>query len=312
MLFRSTSCALRAARCWNPRSPDPASLSPPARVPPVTQQRLLSTSNHLSATSLQLRKRRKKPAFIDQAPSPLSAEEAVNNILYNTPRVSATPVTRHVLNCLVSNEPGVLSRISGILAGRGFNIDSLVVARTEVPDLSRMTVVLNGQSVVIEQARRQLEDIVPVWAVLDYTHTKIVERELLLVKVSVVPHEHMGQMQEEELEIEVEDEEDLQIHRSAMSPLLGTALQRVALTELARLFKARIVDVSLDAIIIELCAKPDRIDAFVKLVKPYGIIEATRSGMMAMPRSRMDGAPGDIEEAEDEGSSVDATMLPPG
>lgn len=69
---------------------------------------------------------------------------------------------RHVLNCLVQNEPGVLSRVSGILAGRGFNIDSLVVCRTEIRDLSRMCIVLRGQDAVIEQARRQLEDLVSV------------------------------------------------------------------------------------------------------------------------------------------------------
>lgn len=67
---------------------------------------------------------------------------------------------RHVLNCLVQNEPGVLSRVSGILAGRGFNIDSLVVCRTEIRDLSRMCIVISGQDGVVEQARRQLEDLV--------------------------------------------------------------------------------------------------------------------------------------------------------
>lgn len=69
-------------------------------------------------------------------------------------------IFRHILNCLVQNEPGVLSRVSGILAGRGFNIDSLVVCRTEIRDLSRMCIVLSGQDGVIEQARRQLEDLV--------------------------------------------------------------------------------------------------------------------------------------------------------
>lgn len=94
-------------------------------------------------------------------PAPPSAEEAVSNILYNTPpqgRYQANQ--RHILNCLVQNEPGVLSRVSGILAGRGFNIDSLVVAKTEVADLSRMTIVLKGESGTVEQARRQLEDLV--------------------------------------------------------------------------------------------------------------------------------------------------------
>ncbi|KAJ3551527.1 hypothetical protein NM688_g4651 [Phlebia brevispora] len=93
-------------------------------------------------------------------PRSRTAEEAVTNILYNTPPPSLQPFKRHVLNCLVQNEPGVLSRVSGILAGRGFNIDSLVVCRTEIRDLSRMCIVLRGQDGVIEQARRQLEDLV--------------------------------------------------------------------------------------------------------------------------------------------------------
>jgi acetolactate synthase-1/3 small subunit len=117
-------------------------------------------------------------------PRSRTAEEAVTNILYNTPPPSLQPykkyvcsfsdslthlwrmpvnnvnLHRHTLNCLVQNEPGVLSRVSGILAGRGFNIDSLVVCRTEIRDLSRMCIVLSGQDGVVEQARRQLEDLV--------------------------------------------------------------------------------------------------------------------------------------------------------
>jgi acetolactate synthase-1/3 small subunit len=112
-------------------------------------------------------------------PRSRSAEEAVTNILYNTPPPSLQPFKkyilllhvpftllmtgaqrRHILNCLVQNEPGVLSRVSGILAGRGFNIDSLVVCRTEIRDLSRMSIVISGQDGVVEQARRQLEDLV--------------------------------------------------------------------------------------------------------------------------------------------------------
>ena len=95
-----------------------------------------------------------------QTPRAPSAEEAVTNILYNTPAPSTEPYKRHLLNCLVQNEPGVLSRVSGILAGRGFNIDSLVVCQTEIRDLSRMCIVLKGQDGVVEQARRQLEDLV--------------------------------------------------------------------------------------------------------------------------------------------------------
>lgn len=114
-------------------------------------------------------------------PRSRTAEEAVTNILYNTPPPSLQPFKKsvalraflgfflmaffsHVLNCLVQNEPGVLSRVSGILAGRGFNIESLVVCRTEIRDLSRMTIVLKGQDGVVEQARRQLEDLVSLFS----------------------------------------------------------------------------------------------------------------------------------------------------
>jgi len=116
----------------------------------------------------------------------------------------------------VQNEPGVLSRISGILAARGFNIDSLVVCNTEVGDLSRMNIVLRGQDGVVEQARRQLEDLVPVWVVLDYSHSKIVERELLLAKVSILGPEHFHELiahHREDLEDEGErhDEGDAEV-----------------------------------------------------------------------------------------------------
>ena len=115
--------------------------------------------------------------------------------------MSTAPPQKHILNCLVQNEPGVLSRISGILAARGFNIDSLVVCNTEVEDLSRMTIVLQGLDGVVEQARRQLEDLVPVWAVLDYTDAALVQRELLLAKVSILGPEVFEELMEHHREI---------------------------------------------------------------------------------------------------------------
>ena len=115
--------------------------------------------------------------------------------------MSKDPPKRHVLNCLVQNEPGVLSRISGILAARGFNIDSLVVCNTEVDDLSRMTIVLQGLDGVVEQARRQLEDLVPVWAVLDYTSSALVQRELLLAKISILGPEVYEELMEHHREM---------------------------------------------------------------------------------------------------------------
>jgi acetolactate synthase I/III small subunit len=125
----------------------------------------------------------------------------VSSILYETPSISKASPKTHILNCLVQNEPGVLSRISGILAARGFNIDSLVVCNTEVEDLSRMTIVLRGLDGVIEQARRQLEDLVPVWAVLDYTSAALVQRELLLAKVSILGPEVYEELMEHHREM---------------------------------------------------------------------------------------------------------------
>lgn len=148
----------------------------------------------------------------DSLPS-WSAPAAVSSILYETPLPSALPPKRHILNCLVQNEPGVLSRVSGILAARGFNIDSLVVCNTEVEDLSRMTIVLSGQDGVVEQARRQLEDLVPVWAVLDYTAAPLVQRELLLAKISILGPEYF---------------EDLMAHHREMSAADASKLDEMA------------------------------------------------------------------------------------
>ena len=157
-----------------------------------SSRRFFSSEPNSATSALSFKKHLRQRRFgpVPVVPGP-SVEEAVSNILYNTPPPSRAPETRHILNCLVQNEPGVLSRVSGILAARGFNIESLVVANTEVRDLSRMTIVFNGRNVQIEQARRQLEDLVPVWAVLDYTKTKLIERELLLIKVSILGPEHL-------------------------------------------------------------------------------------------------------------------------
>lgn len=125
--------------------------------------RYQSTLSSTSAIEYKLTHPRRKPPPLPKIDIPApSAEEAVTNILYNTPAPSPSPPKRHIFNCLVQNEPGVLSRVSGILAARGFNIDSLVVASTEAADLSRMTIVLRGRDDVIEQARRQLEDLVSI------------------------------------------------------------------------------------------------------------------------------------------------------
>lgn len=156
--------------------------------------RFNSSHSSTSAIAYKALRRRSAPLPVAEAPPAWSAQAAVSNILYETPTPSMAPPKRHILNCLVQNEPGVLSRLSGILAARGFNIDSLVVCNTEVEDLSRMTIVLTGQDGVVEQARRQLEDLVPVWAVLDYSNAALVQRELLLAKINILGPEYFEEL----------------------------------------------------------------------------------------------------------------------
>ncbi|KAF5370687.1 hypothetical protein D9758_002085 [Tetrapyrgos nigripes] len=302
-----------------------------------------SISDSTSALDYKRAQRMRPPPLpAMDLPRSRSAEEAVTNILYNTPPPSLQPFKKHILNCLVQNEPGVLSRVSGILAGRGFNIDSLVVCRTEIRDLSRMCIVLSGQDGVVEQARRQLEDLVPVWAVLDYTDTRIITRELLLVKVSILGPEYL----EEQLAggpsheprrtsaTTISDEELLQrenvlahnFEASGQAEAVTAAEFNPALTPsealrvkhqhlqsihtLASQFGAKIVDVSQNSVIVELTAKTTRVEAFLNLVKPFGILEAARTGLMAMPRTPI--AASDEEESVDDIAAVDASLLPPG
>ncbi|KAI9714414.1 MAG: acetolactate synthase, regulatory subunit [Bogoriella megaspora] len=263
-----------------------------------------------------------------------SAPAAVSSILYETPLPSQSAPKRHVLNCLVQNEPGVLSRVSGILAARGFNIDSLVVCSTEVEDLSRMTIVLQGQDGVVEQARRQLEDLVPVWAVLDYTQAPLVQRELLLAKLSILGPEYFEELMahhremsategstpadmtlEERQAFEQEQLEKLRrdFHPSklAASEALRMKNQHLKdITYLTHQFGGKVLDISTSNCIVELSAKPSRIDSFMKLITPFGILESSRTGLMALPRTPLE-SPTEAEEKEAQ-DVVDQSLLPPG
>lgn len=248
---------------------------------------------------------------------------AVSNILYNTPPPSTEPIKRHTLNMFVQDEPGVLARVSGCLAARGVNIDSLVVCATDVQDLSRMCIVLRGQDGTIEQVRRQLEDLVPVWAVVDYTNTKVVERELMLVKISTLGPEyfeadHVG-FQQAELEVDQAVKEatgEPEQSVPALSPSEALSIKNDnmrSISELSKQFGGRIVDISDSSVMVEVSAKTSRLDAFFKLVRPFGILECSRTGTMVLPRSPIKStwsAPSDREEENLE--VFDATMLPPG
>ena len=185
---------------------------------------------------------------------------------------------RHVLAALVTNEPGVLAHVAGMFAARGFNIDSLVVGRTENPSLSRMTIVVNGDDSVLEQVRKQLQKLVPVVKVVDYKNARIVERDLMLVQVST------GDATDQR--------------------------QRSQLVELANLFRAKVVDVSHDRLMIELSGTEEKLEAFIELIEPYGIIELARTGVIATPRGRSIDAP--QEETTPAGGAEETQELPPG
>ncbi|KAJ1938447.1 acetolactate synthase, regulatory subunit, partial [Linderina pennispora] len=110
---------------------------------------------------------------------------AVSNLI-KTPAAPKAPSTIRTLNCFMQDEPGALTRTTGIMAARGYNIESVVVSRTEIPSLSRMTITVKGEPAVVQQARKQLEDLSEVWAVVDLTDTRTVGREILLVKLSTM------------------------------------------------------------------------------------------------------------------------------
>ncbi|KAF8541390.1 acetolactate synthase small subunit [Trichophaea hybrida] len=278
-----------------------------------------SSSSSTSALAYKAIHCRVKPLPTSDTPA-WSASAAVSSILYETPLPSSAPPKRHVLNCLVQNEPGVLSRVSGILAARGFNIDSLVVCNTEVPDLSRMTIVLSGLDGVVEQARRQLEDLVPVWAVLDYSSTPLIQRELLLAKVSILGPEYFEELLAHHREITTDGESvdiatterDFHPSKLAASQALRHKHEHLrAVTDLTHQFGGKISDISDNSCIVELSAKPSRIDAFLKLVSPFGILESARTGLMALPRSPLTSNTDELDVKEAE-SVVDASALPPG
>ena len=226
-----------------------------------------ASSSSTSALAYKALHRRARPLPTVEAPA-WSASAAVSSILYETPLPSSAPPKRHVLNCLVQNEPGVLSRVSGILAARGFNIDSLVVCNTEVPDLSRMTIVLSGLDGVVEQARRQLEDLVPVWAVLDYSGTALIQRELLLAKVSILGPEYFEELLAHHREMTTNGgavdvsaaERDFHPSKLAVSEALRHKHQHLrAVTDLTHQFGGKVTDISDNSAIVELYVARQRL-----------------------------------------------------
>ena len=159
---------------------------------------------------------------------------------------------RHVLSALVQNQPGVLAHVSGMLASRGFNIDSLAVGETEDANLSRMTFVVHGDDAELEQVRKQLDKVVTVVQVQDISSENFVERDLLLIKIKAA-----GQ-------------------------------QRMEISLLIDMFRGRVVDVSSNDLMVEISGTEGKIEAFIELMRPYGIVELARTGRIALVR----GTPG--------------------
>jgi len=167
---------------------------------------------------------------------------------------------KHVISALVQNQPGVLAHVAGMFAARGFNIDSLVVGRTEDERFSRMTIVVIGDDKVLEQVRKQLAKIVTVVKVRDFADADYVERDLMLVRVHVAP------------------------------------AQRAEVIELTNLFRGRVVDVARESLVVELSGTEDKLEAFIDLLRPYGIRELARTGVIAMQRGKNGGEKKEVAE----------------
>ena len=155
---------------------------------------------------------------------------------------------RHVISALVMNEPGVLANVAGMFAARAFNIDSLVVGRTEDPNLSRMTIVVVGDDNTLDQIRKQLAKLVPVVSVRDFKQSGYIERDLALITIGVGPH------------------------------------QRGEVIEVVNLFRGKVVDLAPESLVVELAGTEEKIEAFIELMRPYGIKELARTGIIAMAR----------------------------
>jgi acetolactate synthase-1/3 small subunit len=159
-------------------------------------------------------------------------------------------VKRHTIAVLVDNEPGVLARVIGLFSGRGYNIESLTVAEVEATQkLSRITVVTSGTPMIIEQIKAQLARLVPVHAVRDLTiEGPHVERELALIKVA------------------------------------GTGDKRVESLRIADIFRARVIDSTIESFVFEMTGSPEKVNAFINLMVPLGLVDVSRTGVVAISR----------------------------
>jgi acetolactate synthase I/III small subunit len=157
---------------------------------------------------------------------------------------------KHILSILVENKPGVLTRVTGLFARRGFNIDTLAVGPTDDPSLSRITLTLDGALHPIDQVTKQLHKLVNVLKIRDLEPNETLARELALFKVS------------------------------------ADGAQRAEITHLVEIFRGKVVDVNRRAVVVEITGTQDKIEAFERLVRPFGLVEMARTGEIAISRGR--------------------------
>lgn len=156
---------------------------------------------------------------------------------------------RHVLSILVENRPGVLARVAGLFSRRGYNIDSLAVGPTVEPDVSRMTIVVKGDDIVLEQITKQLNKLIDVIKIIDLTSSQeFVERELVLIKVA------------------------------------SSSQSRSEILEVASIFRAKVVDVAAKSLTLEITGGEGKSEALIELLKKFGIVEIARTGKIALQR----------------------------
>lgn len=155
---------------------------------------------------------------------------------------------RHTISVLVENKAGVLARVAGLFSARGFNITSLSVGETEDPSISRMTIVVSGDENILEQIEKQLNKLIDVIKVSDFSRIPHLERDLALVKIS------------------------------------SDKAKRAELFQIVNIFRAKIVDVSSDSIIVEITGDENKIQAFVKMIQPFGVKELIRAGVVGLAR----------------------------
>jgi acetolactate synthase-1/3 small subunit len=157
-------------------------------------------------------------------------------------------MTRHTIVALVEDKPGVLNQMASLFRRRGFNIESIAVGRSELPNLSRMTIVIDGVAATVEQVRKQVDKIIEVVKISDITGEDIVARELALIKVK------------------------------------ATSLTRSEIIQIVDIFRANIVDVASDSVTIEVTGDEDKVSSLLNLLRGFGIREIARTGYIAMTR----------------------------